>query len=115
MKAADILNQAADVLEKTAAFIDGIESKRIAEIQADRNKTAQSLADKIAAATGETVTPELTEKLSAMSPDIQDILGRLTDGGSVDSLGDADDNVKLAGVTGAVSPADARFLAWLQS
>jgi inactivated superfamily I helicase len=115
MKAADVLNQAAEVLEKTAAFLDGIESKQIAEIQAHRTKTAQKLADKIAAATGETLAPELTEKLSSMGPEIQDILGRLTDGGTVDPLGDADDNVKLAGVTGAMSPADARFLAWLQS
>jgi len=115
MKAADILNQAAEVLEKTAAFIDGVESERTATIQADRNKVAQDLAKKISAATGEDITPELTEKLSSMGPEIQAILGRLTDGGTVDPLGDADDNVKLASVTGEVSPADARFLAWLQS
>jgi hypothetical protein len=115
MKAAEILNQAAEVLEKTAAFIDGIESERIATVQADREKVARSLAQKISAATGEDIAPELTEKLASMGPEIQDILGRLTDGGTVDSLGDAEDNVKLAGVAGELSPADARFLAWVQS
>ncbi len=115
MKAADILNQAADVLEKTAAYIDGIESARISEEKAGRTKSAQALADKIAAATGEPLETELVEKLSSMGPEIQDILGRLTDGGTVDSLGDADDNVKLAGVTGEINSADARFLAWVQS
>lgn len=115
MKAADILNQAADVLEKTAAFIDGIESERIATIHADRTKTARALAEKISAATGENIEPALAEKLSSMGPEIQDIIGRLTSGGTVDSLGDAEDSVKLASVTGGISPADARFLAWVQS
>jgi len=115
MKAAAILNQAANVLEKTAAFIDGIETERMSVDQARRTKSAQALAEKISAATGENIEPALAEKLSSMGPEIQDILGRLTAGGSVDSLGDVEDNVKLASVTGGISPADARFLAWVQS
>ncbi len=115
MKAAVILNQAADVLEKTAAFIESAESTRVAQEQEVQTKTAQELADKIAAVTGELVEPELVEKISAMTPEVQSILGRLTDGGTVDSLGDAEDNVKLASVDGGLAPEDARFLAWVQS
>jgi len=115
MKHADVLTQAAEVLEKTAAYIEGIESERIAGETAVREKSAQHLAEKISAATGEHVDVTLAEKLSSMGPEVQDILGRLTDGGLVDSLGDVDDNVKLAGVDGGMSPAEASFLAFIQS
>lgn len=115
MKASDVLNQAADVLEKTAAFIEGIETERIADETAVREKAAQSLVDKIASATGEQIEPELAEKLSSMGPEVQDIIGRLTDGGLVDSMGDAEETTKLAGVDGGLPTEDARFLAWVQS
>ena len=115
MKAADVLNQAADVLEKTAAFIEGIESERIADETAIREKAAQALVDKIASATGEHIEPELADKLASMGPEVQDILVRLTDGGLVDSMGDAEDTTKLASVEGGLSAEDARFLAWVQS
>lgn len=115
MNASDVLNEAADVLEKTAAYLEGFESKQIAEETAERTKAAQCLADKISSATGETIEPALAEKLSSMGPEVQNILSRLTDSGTVDSLGDADDNVKLASVEGGESSADARFLAWVQS
>ncbi len=115
MTAAEILNQAADVLEKTAAFIENEESGKIAELKAARVKSAQNLADKLTEATGEAVEPEIVEKLSSMGPEVQGFLSRLTDGGTVDSLGGPEENTKLASVEGGVSPADARFLAWVQS
>lgn len=115
MKASDVLNQAADVLEKTAAYIEGIESKNIADATEIREKAAQNLAEKISAATGEQIDTELAEKLSSMGPEVQDILGRLTDGGLVDSMGDAEDTTKLASVEGGLPIEDARFLAWVQS
>lgn len=115
MKAVDILNQAADILEKTAEYLEKTESARISADREARIKSAQALADKIAETTGEALEPDLIEKLSAMGPEVQSILGRLTDGGTVDSLGDAETNTKLAGVVGGLPPEDARFLAWVQS
>ena len=115
MKSADILNQAADVLEKTAAYLESTESARITEEHDARTKSAQDLAEKIADVTGELVEPELVEKISTMSPDVQDILGRLTNGGNVDSLGGPEETTKLASVEGGIPAEDARFLSWVQS
>jgi hypothetical protein len=115
MKAANLLLQAADVLEKTAAILESTESTRIGQIRQERTKTAQELAEKIANVTGELVEPELVEKLSSMGPDVQNIIGRLTDGGNIDSLGDVEESIKLASVTGGLPAEDARFLSWVQS
>ena len=115
MKAATILNQAAEVLEKTAAYLEGTESTRITQEQTARTKSAQELADKIAEVTGELVEPELVEKISAMGPEVQGILGRLATGGTVDSLGGPEESTKLASVEGGLPAEDARFLSWVQS
>ena len=115
MSAADTLRQAADVLEKTAEYMENSESVRINEQNAERMKSAQVLADKIAQVTGEAVEPQLVEKLSAMGTDVQSIIGRLTDGGEVDSLGGPDESTKLASIDGGLPPEDVRFLAYLQS
>jgi len=113
MKTSEALNNAADVLEKVAAYIEKAESGRIQEEADMRQKQASDLAEKLSEAIGEDISVEMAEKLSSID-NVPELLGRLTAGDTVDSLG-GPETEKLAGVEGAESSADAKFLEWVLS
>lgn len=115
MSADTYLDQAADVLEKMAEYLETQESQKIATVKREKTKTAKVLADKIAEAVGEHLDDTMVEKLSELSPDMQDLLGRVTGAEVVDSLGGPEESMKIASIVGNMSSADARFLSWIQS
>ena len=112
---ATLLLQAAEVLEKTAGYIEGAESSRLNIEHKSKIKTAQALADKLSATVGETVDPTLVEKISSLDPEMQELMGRLAVGGDVDSLGGVSDEVKVASDQAGINSADTRFLDWCNS
>ena len=112
---ANMLLQAAEVLEKTAEYIENAEGQRLDVERQEKTKTAQELAAKVSATVGESVDPELIEKLSSLSPDVQGLVERLAVGGEVDSLGGVQNDVKVASDRAGMSSADARFLDWCNS
>lgn len=112
---ATLLLQAADVLEKTAEYIENAEGQRLDVERQEKTKTAQDLATKISATVGDEVSAELIEKLSSLSPDVQDLVERMAVGGEVDSLGGVPREEKVASDRAGMNSADARFLDWLNS
>lgn len=114
MSIAALLEQTADVLEKSAAYLETIESNRIATDKAVITKKASKLAEQISDAVGEPVDEELIEELAKASPEVQGLLGRLAGGDNVESLGGPQEEAKTASFDG-LSPAEARFLDWVQS
>lgn len=114
MEITKILNEAADIFDKTAEYLEKTESVRIAEENKIRNARAQKLASQISEATGQDVEPHLVEKLSGLGSDVQELLGRLTGSDTVDSLGGPPEQEKHASVDG-VPPEDNRLLQWINS
>jgi uncharacterized phage infection (PIP) family protein YhgE len=115
MNIAALLEKTADVLEKSAAYLEGIESHRAASARAVVVKKASDLAGKISDTVGDPVSEELIEELAKASPEVQELLGRLAGGGdNVESLGGPQEETKTASIDD-VSSADTRFLDWVQS
>ena len=114
MSLAALLENTADILEKSAAYLESIESNRIAADKAAITKKASKLAEQISDAVGEPVDEELIEELAKTSPEVQQLLGRLAGGENVESLGEPQEETKTASIDG-VSPEDSRFLGWVQS
>lgn len=107
--------QAADALEKMAAYIEATETTRATQEYTARRKHASVLADKIANTVGEPLDDMLVEKLASSNPEIQELISRLTGGELVDSLGGPQEVTKTANVNGALSSEDARFVDWINS
>lgn len=84
----DLLYRVADVLEKTASYIDGIESEKTAAETAQRTAALQDISAKYTQATGETLDSSELSKLasdtSALST-VQKLLSKTS--GSLESLG----------------------------
>ncbi len=107
----NILNQVADVLEKTADYIEGIESKEVHKKAEDKLNAANVLAEKLSEVTGEPVDTAVIEKLSELDPDVSGLLNKIAgDSSEVDSMGGPDTREKHAS---APSNADARFMDWV--
>ena len=108
----------ADVLEKTATYVDALESRRLDVIAQEKSANAQQLAEKISQTVGEPLNSETVEKLAELSPEMSALVQRLSGGNSVDSLG-GPPNVKLASaggqhsVTAGVAAANTRFVNWV--
>jgi len=114
MKITEILNEAADIFDKTAEYLEKTESVRITAENKIRGERAQKLASQIADATGQELNPEFIDKLSGLGSDVQELLGRLTGSDTVDSLGGPPEREKHASVDG-VPPEDSRLLGWINS
>ena len=108
------LIQTADILEKTAAYLERIDSEKIAAKQEAQQKQAQVLAEKIQDATGMRVEDELLDKLGSLSPDLQNIIASIAGGDPVESMGGPDETTKVASA-GGVGPAEMSFLTFLTS
>ena len=115
MSANELMLQAADALEKMAAYIEATETTRATQEYTARKKQASLLADKIANTVGEPLDDVLVDKLAASNPEIQELIGRLTGGDVVDSLGGPTEVSKVASASGASASEDARFLDWVNS
>ena len=111
-----IMSQVAEILEKTAEYIERTDGVKISARIEERKKVASELAGKLTEAIGEPVDESLTEKLSNLDPEMQAILAKLAGTGKVDSMGEPSDNEtqKVASTSG-LPPEDMRLLAWANS
>jgi len=114
------INKVADVLEKAAAYIEAVESDRIARESASKKAEATTLAEKVSQALGEDIDDRLVEKLSNLSPEARQLVSQLSGGDTVDSLG-GPEVVKTASVRPldsaqtSVDAASADFVNWLSN
>lgn len=116
MTIVELLEKTAEVLEKSAVYLENIETTRVASEREHKTKEAAALAEKIADAVGEPINEDLISKLANASPEVQVLLGRLAGSDEVESLGGPSREVKTASIEdGSTSHADARFLNWVQS
>ena len=104
----------ADVLEKAAEYIDNQEKTKVAEEQAVARERAEKLAGQVADAIGEPVTEELIEKLSGVDGNLGGLLGRLSGGEAVDSMGGPQET-KTASIAQGMGPAEQGLLSWLNT
>lgn len=110
----------AEVLEKTAAYIEAQEAEQLCKQRKDKDAKARVLSEKISSVVGEPLDEDTVEKLSELSPEMSNILQQLTGGDTVDSLGGPSATVKTAGVRNNVSSdtvaiANTRFIDWLST
>lgn len=94
---ADFLHKVADVLEKTAAFIDGQEADKQAAVKIERANSIKALAQKFAEATGDELPEDVLQKLASSDEDVLSTVSRLVEktGSAVESMGSSSD--KTAG------------------
>ena len=111
-----IMSQVAEILEKTADYIERLEGAKISARVEERKKAASDLAGKLTEAIGEPIDETFAVKLSNLDPEIQQVISKLAGTGRVDSMGGPsdNDNQKVASSSG-LPPEDARILAWLNS
>lgn len=114
MNAHDLMLHTADILEKTAAYLEKTESEKVAQEKATQQKAASDLADRISDVTGEPIDGELIDKLASLTPEVQDVISRLTGGGMAESMGGPDETTKVAS-SGGMGSAEERFLSFLMS
>lgn len=84
----ELLYRVADVLEKTAAYIDGIESEKTAAETAQRTAALEDISSKYTQATGESLDASELSKLAsdtAALSTVQKLLSKTS--GSLESLG----------------------------
>ena len=111
-----VMTQVAEILEKTADYIERLEGEKISARTNERKKAASVLAGKLTEAIGEPVDDTLTAKLSNLDPEMQEIISKLAGTGRVDSMGEPSDNEtqKVASSSG-LPPEDTRYIAWINS
>ena len=111
-----IMSYAAEILEKTAEYIERLEGEKIATRTAEKKKVASALAGKLTEAMGEPLDSTLAEKLSNLDPEMQQIISKLAGTERVDSMGEPGENgtQKVASATG-LPPEDDRLLTWCNS
>ena len=112
------LNAIADVLEKTANFLDCVEEEKQAAVRAEREKLLTAMCTKYAEATGEEVSPEMRSKLANADSDVISVIEKLAVTTSSDELGSPSDKKDSAGpqtIKEASVAADERYLDWVLS
>jgi hypothetical protein len=109
------LNRVADVLDKTAAYIEEVEASKVRKVAEEKTKAASALAERLTDATGEEIDTEMVGKLAELSPEVSGLISKLAGGEVVDPLGgpSTDDKVKTA--SAGVSLAEQRYAEWLSS
>lgn len=105
-----VLQQAAEALEKIADWHEAVETQRRTEQDTARKKTASDLATQISGMTGEPVKEEVVSKLAETDPELQSIIRNLAglSSDTVDSMGDVQTE-KKASSDSDVPPEDAAF------
>lgn len=121
MSAEHPLEMVADVLEKSANYIDALEEERntlqtekTQQRDAVLQKEAEELAQKYERATGEAIDVDVLKKIAGSEDDeIKQLFDKLASFEDADELGRPHE--KNASGTGDIPPADARFLNWTLS
>jgi len=106
------LYQAAEVLEKAAAYIDSLETSIQKEKEMQSHETATKLAERISSVIGEPVTEELAAKLAHTDQGVQALLGKLASEGPLEPLG-GPQTIKTATDSSGMGSAERSFLDWL--
>lgn len=110
------LNAIADVLEKTANFLDCVEEEKQAAVRAEREKLLTIMCSKYAEATGEEVSPEMRNKLANADSDVISVIEKLAETTSSNELGSPSDRRDPATpmtTKEASVAADDQFLDWV--
>jgi len=111
-----IMSQVAEILEKTADYIERLEGEKVATQNEERKKAASVLATRLTEAVGEPVDESLAVKLSNLDPEVQKVISKLAGAERVDSMGGPSDNdTQKVASTNGLPPEDARLLTWLNS
>ncbi len=113
MSDSQLLNQVADILEKTAAYFEHTESEELSRVKAAKDDVATKLAAKLSDVTGELVESTMIDKLAELDPEIASLLSKVAgENDRVDSMGDPKETLTKTASRGA-SSADDRFLEWI--
>lgn len=117
----EVLNIAAEVLEKAASYVDALEAEKLALDASVHAKVAAELKQKFAEATGEEVNDVLVNKLAKADPEVLALMDKLAGSSHApDSLGQPSDNsddnsASPSNKKEAAAQAEARMLSWLQA
>lgn len=111
-----MFNQIADVLEKTAQYVDALEGEKQAAVAAERRKMVELLRDKYAEATGEDISDSMVTKLASADGDVVGLIEKLAGTTDITGLGGPssknDETIPLT-VKEAADTADQKFLDWI--
>jgi len=115
-----LLIHVAEVLEKTAAYVDEIENREKTALRDARNAQITELSDKYAAATGEELPDTLRQKLATSDKDVLELLRQTVEktAGEVPALGgpsQRNDSSAPSTVKEAADAAEDRFVNWIVS
>jgi len=109
----------ADVLEKTAAYLDSVEGEKIASEKRSRDEAARAVATRYAEVTGESLADAELDKLAQDTTALETVRKMLDKtGGAVEALGRPGQGPVVerpAGKDGARQAAYDRFASFLQS
>ena len=109
-----LLNQVAEVLEKTAVYFEEIESQKATAVSTARKTAANTLMEKLSVATGEQIDTDMTEKLSQLDPEISKFLGKIAgEQTEVESMGGPKGATSIKTASAGGSGAAERFLDWI--
>lgn len=111
-----MFDQIADVLEKTAQYVDALEGEKQAAVAAERKKMIELLRDKYAEATGEEISDTMVTKLASADGDVVGLLEKLagtTDNTELGGPGNKSDETIPMTVKEAADTADQKFLDWI--
>lgn len=113
MQSHELLIQAAELLEKTAAHLEETEGAAHRSQVERQNAEAAKIATQLTSLTGSPVEPQTVSKMAGLGEDVSAILQKLAGGTSVDSMGGPAMAEKTAG--NLVDDADSRFVGWLST
>lgn len=106
--------QVADLLDKSAAYIENLVAAQEQEAQEERTKEAAVLAQKITDITGDEVDSATVAKMAEVSPEVSDLLQKFAGSSSrVDSLGGPETDSSVVKVADSMSSAERNFVTWL--
>jgi hypothetical protein len=112
----DLLIQAAELLEKTAAHIESSEAAAYQIATAQQNAAAQKIASNLSGMVGSSVDPQTVTKMAEMGPEVVSLLQKLAGGDRsdrVESMGEPATTEKVASQNGY--DADSRLLDFIMS
>lgn len=111
-----MLEHLADVLEKTAQYVDALEGEKHAAVAAERKKMIELLRDKYAEATGDDISDAMVTKLASADGDVVKLLEKLaetTDNTGLGGPSSRRDPSAALTVKEAADAADQKFLDWI--
>lgn len=114
MSDSKILVKVADILEKTASYLEETESRKITEEKTARTKAATELADKLSEVTGEELETSVIDKLAQLDPEISKYLGKIAgESTPVESMGGPRETSNEKTASSGGPSAESRFVDWI--